>query len=202
VNTGIKNISGFAFRLGETPPQPQIDSLRNAKLIYISGGDQARFMNVVLSTPIFEAIHQAYLNGAVVSGTSAGAAVMSDKMITGNQKKHPETESGFITIEQENIEITKGLGMLTDVIIDQHFIKRQRLNRLVAASIENPDQLCVGIDESTAIIVDGDYATVTGLSQVIVIKNNGNNKTLQNGLLGATGVQLSVYLPGQKFSLR
>jgi len=202
MNTGIKNISGFAFRQGEAPPQAQLDSLRNAKLIYISGGDQSRFMNVVLNTPIFEAIHQAYKNGAVISGTSAGAAVMSNKMITGNQKKHPETESGFITIESDNIEITKGLGMLTDVIIDQHFIKRQRLNRLVAASIENSDQLCVGIDESTAIIVDGDDATVTGISQVIVIKSSGNKKTLKDGLLGETGLQLSVYLPGQKFKLR
>jgi cyanophycinase len=202
MNTGIKNISGFAFRQGETPPQPQLDSLRKAKLIYISGGDQSRFMNVILNTPIYEAIHQAYKNGAVVSGTSAGAAVMSDKMITGNQKKHPETESGFTTIESDNIEVAKGLGMLNDVIIDQHFIKRQRLNRLVAASIENPDQLCIGIDESTAIIVDGNNATVTGISQVIVIKNTGNKKILQNGLLGETGLQLSVYLPGQKFSLR
>lgn len=201
-NTGIKNISGFAFRQGETPPKAQLDSLRNAKLIYISGGDQSRFMKVVLNTPIFEAIHEAFKYGAVVSGTSAGAAVMSDKMITGNQKKHPESESGITTIESENVEITKGLGMLNDVIIDQHFIKRQRLNRLVAASIENPDQLCVGIDESTAIIVDGNNATVTGISQVIVVKNNGNNKTVQNGLLGKTGLQLSVYLPGQKFKLR
>ena len=202
LNTGIKNISGFAFRQGEIPPKAQLDSLRNAKLIYISGGDQSRFMNVVLNTPIMDAIHEAFKYGAVISGTSAGAAVMSDKMITGNQKRHPETESGFISIESDNVEITKGLGMLNDVIIDQHFIKRQRLNRLVAASIENPDQLCVGIDESTAIIVDGSYATVTGISQVVVIKNSDNKKTIRNGLLGETGLQISVYLPGQKFKIR
>ena len=202
INTGIKNISGFAFRQGETPPKAQLDSLRKAKLIYISGGDQSRFMNVVLNTPIFEAIHEAFKYGAVISGTSAGAAVMSDRMITGNQKKHPDTESGFISIESDNIEITKGLGMINDVIIDQHFIKRQRLNRLVAVAIENPDQLCVGIDESTAIIVDGNNATVTGISQVIVIKSSGNKKIIKSGLLGETGLQISVYLPGQKFKLR
>jgi cyanophycinase len=200
--TGIKKISGFNFIKGETPPLAKLDSLRNAKLIYICGGDQSRFMSVIINTPVLDAIHEAYKNGSVIAGTSAGAAVMSLKMITGNQKKHTDTETGFITIESDNVEITHGLGMLTDVIIDQHFIKRQRLNRLVATSIENPDELCVGIDESTAIIVDGNNATVTGNNQVIVIKNTNKIKNMKNGLLGTEGLQLSVYLPGQKFSLR
>ena len=93
--TGIKNVSGYNFKQGELPT-PQLDSLRNAKLIYICGGDQSRFMSVVNNTPVMEAIHEAYRNGAVIAGTSAGAAVMSKKMITGNQKKHPESETGFI----------------------------------------------------------------------------------------------------------
>jgi cyanophycinase len=200
--TGIRNISGYNFLPGVIPPKAQLDSLRNAKLIFISGGDQTRFMSVVLNGPVMDAIIQAYRNGSVIAGTSAGAAVMSKKMITGNQKKHAESEAGFVTIESDNIDITEGLGFLTDVIIDQHFIKRQRLNRLVAASIENPDQLCVGIDESTAIIVDGDYATVTGISQVVVIKNPDKIKNIKDGKLGTEGLQLSVYFPGQEFKLR
>ena len=162
-NTGIKKISGYNFLPGVIPPKEKLDSLQNAKLIYICGGDQSRFMSVVLNSPVMDALHFAYKNGAVIAGTSAGAAVMSKKMITGNQIKHTDTETGFVTIESDNLEITQGLGFLTDVIIDQHFIKRQRLNRLVSAAIENPDELCVGIDESTAIIVDGDNATVTGI---------------------------------------
>lgn len=201
-NTGIKKISGYNFLPGVIPPKEKLDSLQNAKLIYICGGDQSRFMSVVLNSPAMDALHFAYKNGAVISGTSAGAAVMSKKMITGNQLKHKDTETGFVTIESDNLEITQGLGFLTDVIIDQHFIKRQRLNRLVSAAIENPDELCVGIDESTAIIVDGDNATVTGIHQVIVIKNTGKIKNVKDGLLGTEGLQLSVYLPGQKFRLR
>jgi cyanophycinase len=199
---GISNITGFNFKKGTAFPQDKIDSLKNAKLIYISGGDQSRFMEAVLNTPVYDAIHEAYKKGAVISGTSAGAAVMSKKMITGNQKKYPQSSTGYLTIESENIEITEGLSMLTDVIIDQHFIKRQRLNRLISAAIENPDQLCVGIDESTAIIVDGNIATVTGNSQVIVIKNSGKEKTVQNGHLGMSDFNLSIYLPGQSFKLR
>jgi cyanophycinase len=199
---GIKKVYGYNFLPGVTPPKAQLDSLRNAKLIYICGGDQSRFMSVVINGPVMDALHSAYNNGAVISGTSAGAAVMSKKMITGNQLKHKDADAGFVTIESDNIEITEGLGFLTDVIIDQHFIKRQRLNRLVAASIENPDELCVGIDESTAIIVDGDFATVTGIHQVIVIRNTGKAKNIKDGLLGTGGLQLSVYLSGQKFKLR
>lgn len=200
--TGISNVTGYCFRKNVIPKQSQLDSLRNANLIYISGGDQSRFMAEVLNTPVMVAIHQAYEKGAVIAGTSAGAAVMSRKMITGNQKKHPEEEAGFATIEEDNIEITEGLGLLQDVIIDQHFIKRQRLNRLVAVSIENPDQLCIGIDESTALIIKGNTAVVTGNSQVVVIENKKKEKDLLNGLLGAQGLELSVFLPGQTFKIK
>lgn len=201
IRAGVGKVPGYVFRQGEIPPEPQLDSLRNAKLIYISGGDQSRFMSVVFNTPVMDAIHEAYKNGSVVAGTSAGAAVMSKKMITGNQKKHLEPEAGFTTIEAENIEIAEGLGLLENVIIDQHFIKRQRLNRLVAASIENPEELCVGIDESTAIVVNGKTARVTGIGQVITIRNRDALKTVENGLLGTENLQINVYLPGETFNL-
>ena len=84
-------VVGFNFILGETPPPSRLDSLRKAALIYISGGDQARFMDVVRGTPIEAAIHDAYRGGSVIAGTSAGAAVMSEQMITGTQRLHPNT---------------------------------------------------------------------------------------------------------------
>lgn len=201
MKAGVLKVPGYVFRKSEIPPGPQLDSLRNAKLIFISGGDQSRFMSVVNSTPIMDAIREAYENGSVIAGTSAGAAVMSRKMITGNQKKHPDTDTGFTTIEAENIEIAEGLGLLENAIIDQHFIRRQRLNRLVAASIENPEELCVGIDESTAIVVNGKIARVTGTGQVITIRNSNSIKKVINGLLGTENLQVSVYLPGETFEL-
>jgi cyanophycinase len=200
--TGITFMPGFAFEKDVPPPKEKVDSLRLAKLIFICGGDQSRFMDVVRNTPVMDAIKYAYRYGAVIAGTSAGAAVMSRTMITGNQKKHTDPDAGFTTIESDNIETVDGLGLLQDVIIDQHFIKRQRLNRLVAVSIEHPDQLCIGIDESTAIVVEGDMARVTGVGQAVVIKNKLPEKTVKNGLLGTKGLELSVYLPGDKFRIR
>jgi cyanophycinase len=201
MKAGITRVYGYNFRKGEIYPGPQLDSLKNARLIFISGGDQSRFMSVVLNSPIMDAIHEAYNNGAVVAGTSAGAAVMSKKMITGNQTKYPGVDAGFTTIESDNIEITEGLGMIEDAIIDQHFIKRQRFNRLISVSIENPEELCVGIDESTAIVIEGKKARVTGIGQVVLIRNTGRKKIVENGLLGTEGLQISVYLPGQTFTL-
>ena len=75
------------------------DSVQKAKLIFISGGDQNRFMAVVHNTPIKTAIQKAYENGSTISGTSAGAAVMSEKMITGNQKLQKEYSGTFSTIK-------------------------------------------------------------------------------------------------------
>ena len=179
-----------------------LDSLRNASLIYISGGVQEKFMDLVLNTPIHTAIREAYRKGAMIAGTSAGAAVMGRKMITGNEFKHPEYTGDFRTIEAENIEIKRGLGLLENCIIDQHFIRRMRMNRLIAAAIENPDETCIGIDESTAIIVSGKNATVTGLSQVVVIRNGSGSAKVKDGLLGSEGLELSIYIPGDRFLLR
>jgi len=98
-----------------------VDSVRNAQLIYITGGDQNRFMAIVENTPLYDAIHQAYQQGACIAGTSAGAAMMSETMITGNQLKDANYKATFDRLEKENLETTKGLGLIKSVIIDQHF---------------------------------------------------------------------------------
>lgn len=199
---GLNNIYGLHFQRGEAPSAVKLDSIRNARLIYISGGDQNRFMEVVRGTEIERAIIEAYQRGSVVGGTSAGAAVMSQVMITGNELKHPEYSSTFANIEAENIETKPGLGLIRDAIIDQHFVRRSRYNRLISAVIEYPALKGIGIDESTAILVYGNQAEVVGESQVIVLENRKRSKRVQNGKLGATDLRMSVFLPGEKFSVR
>lgn len=198
---GVTNVTYFNFKKGEQIDPARIDSLERAGMIYISGGDQSLFMDVVRGTPIEQSIHKAYANGAVVAGTSAGAAVMSKKMITGRQIKQP-LMNGFRTIQPGNIEITEGLGLVTSAIIDQHFVWRERMNRLISVAIENPNELAVGIDESTAILVRGDSATVYGASQVVVVDASKASTLAVDSLLGATGMKLNVYIPGQRFLIR
>jgi cyanophycinase len=203
IEQGVKpdQIKSFFFTK-EHAPEFWMDSLRTARIIYITGGDQGRFMEVVAGGPIEDAIRSAYQAGATIAGTSAGAAVMSRQMITGNEFKHPEYTGDFRTIEAENLEIKPGLGLLPDAIIDQHFIYRMRMNRLITASLEQPDAVCIGIDESTAILVEGDSAQVVGEWQVIVLRNPHSTVRKSEGLLGGNHLDLSVFLPGDRFALR
>lgn len=201
IEKGLKNIYGLDFVKDEVLTKSKVDSIRNAKMIYISGGDQNRFMDIITGTEIEKAIHHAYNNGSLIAGTSAGAAVMSKMMITGAELKHPEYTSTFRNIDADNIEIGTGLGMLTNVIIDQHFVKRSRYNRLISAVIEHPEMLGIGIDEATAILVIGTDAEIIGDSQVIVLKNAKHSKNVHGDKLGAHDIQLNIYLPGEHFQL-
>lgn len=176
-----------------------INRIKGARIIYITGGDQNKFMQCIAGTHIQQIISDAYKSGATIAGTSAGAAVMSKKMLTGDQLKYPVYTGDFPTIESSNIEISEGLGLLPEAIVDQHFIKRQRMNRLMAVCLENPNELAIGIDESTAIVVDGNTASVVGESQVITMKHQNAETKIVNGLLGGKDIQLSIYLPGDSF---
>lgn len=199
---GVNSVVGLTFRKGETPTQVKLDSLLGAKLIYITGGDQSRFMDVVEGTSIAATILEAYQQGAVIAGTSAGAAVMSEKMTTGNQLRDTTYTSTFKVIESENLEIKPGLGLITGVLIDQHFLIRSRHNRLLTGVIDYPDHAGIGIDESTAIVVKGDRAEVIGLSQVLVVRNPSLSRRINGNKLGASELTLSVHLPGDKFQIR
>ena len=201
ITRGIKTVYGVNFIKGQTYSAAKLDSVRNARLIYITGGDQVRFMDVVQRTDIEKAIHEAHDKGALVGGTSAGAAVMSKIMITGNELKHPDYESTFRNIEASNIETKQGLGFIQNAIIDQHFVRRSRYNRLISAVIEYPDVKGIGIDEATAILVAGNTAEVLGDSQVIVFENPKRSKVVKDGKLSAKGIVMNIYLAGETFSL-
>lgn len=190
----------FAKRSGNN--QPWIDSLAGARLVYILGGDQSRFMKAVVNTPIYKAIHRAYNQGATIAGTSAGAAVMSKYMITGRQLKDTIYKETFDKLWSDNIEFTEGLGLLPGVIIDQHFIKRNRHNRLLSALAEKPDHVCIGIDEGTAIIVRGNKATVAGESQVLRFANPKGHEKTAAGLLKFQSIDLGVFTSGDVLTIK
>ncbi|SDI56618.1 cyanophycinase [Winogradskyella thalassocola] len=198
---GVNNVYGLNFIKDEVLTVSKLDSIRNAKLIYISGGDQNKFMDIVQGTEIEVLIHEAYENGSLIAGTSAGAAVMSEMMITGTELKHPKYNATYRHLESENIETKTGLGLITTIIVDQHFVYRSRYNRLLTAIIEYPELTGVGIDESTAILVSGKTVEVVGESQVVVFKNPDTSKTTFNDKIGAHGIILNIYLPGETFKI-
>jgi cyanophycinase len=194
-------IRNFDFSKHNVNDSKWVDSLAGAKLIYILGGDQNRFMKSVLNTPVYAAIHKAYQNGATIAGTSAGAAVMSKFMITGVQLRDKKYKETFDKLWDKNIEFSEGLGLLNHTIIDQHFLKRNRYNRLISALADKPGYICVGIDESTAIIVRGNKATVAGESQVLRFANP--KKALKTGgLLTFKNINLGIYSAGDIIKIK
>ena len=189
-----------AFKKDEKLPPSKLDSLKTAKLIYIGGGDQVTFMEIINSNPeVKNLLKSAYQNGKMIAGTSAGAAVMSEVMITGNQLKYKDYENTFDNIEIKNVETKQGLGFIKTAVIDQHFVVRSRYNRLLSLIIENPTYKGIGIDEGTAILVKNGEAEVVGRAQVIVFKNPKQSKKLNGDKLGAQGITLDIYLNGEKF---
>jgi len=167
--------------------------------IFFGGGDQIRITNALLGTPVGAAIAKAFARGAVVGGTSAGTACQSDPMITG--------EGNFKVIRAKSVELWEGLGFLRGAVVDQHFIARQRSNRLISVILEHPELLGVGVDEDTAIWVrpDGTFQVLGG-SCVMVLDAKGaavTRQTVETGqdLLGVHGMRVHVLLPGETFDL-
>lgn len=189
----------FNFDSTSVNNREKVDSLRRARLIYITGGDQNRFMQVVKNTPVYAAIHAAYANGATIAGTSAGAAVMSKHMISGRQLRGDTVyRTTFDKVWSDNIQFEEGLGLLETVIIDQHFIKRSRYSRLLSALADYPDHTCIGIDESTAIIVQGNRIKVTGDSQVVVLSNPESLKSRNDTLITFDDMKFGMYADGDE----
>ena len=190
------------FTKADTANQEKLQQLLQAKLIFITGGDQERFMRVVANTQIERAIHQAHAKGAMIAGTSAGAAVMSEHMITGNELTDTVYRPTFRKVWHNNIELSRGLGLIRSAIIDQHFIVRSRYNRLFSAIAKYPNLLGIGIDEATAILVEGNTATVCGESQVVVMRDIQGLNTTDPKRVYWDSLQVSLYISGQSFSLR
>ncbi len=174
--------------------------IRDAGGIWFSGGDQRRLMEFFDSDDMREAVKAAWKNGAVIAGTSAGTAVQSKVMITGDEA-HPGSNP-FGVIRHQNVVRSPGLGLIENMIVDQHFIARSRLNRLVNALIDDSSRFAAGIDEATALwFRSDDKVQVIGESQVILLEGRDMNaKIYENRVLGATGITLNVLPPGSTFT--
>ncbi|MFP4548695.1 MAG: cyanophycinase [Fidelibacterota bacterium] len=174
-----------------------------ATCIFFSGGDQRRLTADLLDSKLLAKIKEKWRQGCVISGTSAGAAVMSELMITGDEKLN-KSKYSFITIEPGNVIMTPGFGFVKKAIIDQHFIKRNRQNRLISVVLENPGLLGIGIDESTAIQVheDGTFEVV-GENSVMIFdaKEAQNIQTDDRNNYSASNIKMHLLINGQKFDM-
>lgn len=140
-----------------------LELFERARGVFFTGGDQLRITSRFGGTSACEAMRAMHARGGVVAGTSAGAAVLADIMIFGDSSKTtPSAMEGFA--------MAPGLGLLKDVLIDQHFAERGRVGRLLRAVATNPRLLGIGIDEDTAVAFAPDgTCSVVGRGGVYVL---------------------------------
>ena len=135
--------------------------LDDAQAVFFSGGDQLRITSQIGDTGIEAKIKAIFDRGGLVAGTSAGASVMSETMLVKGSSKE--------THRIGDLHMSPGMGLVRDVIIDQHFAERGRMGRLLGAVAHNPRVLGLGIDEDTAVVVEGDEFRVIGSGGVYVV---------------------------------
>ncbi|MEA3051368.1 MAG: cyanophycinase [Sphingomonadales bacterium] len=139
----------------------KLSVLDDAAGIFFSGGDQLRITSQIGDTGIEAKVRALFDRGGVVAGTSAGASVMSDTMLIKGTSK--------VTHRIGDLHMAPGMGLMRDVIIDQHFAERGRFGRLIGAIAHNPRILGLGLDEDTAAVVEGDTFRVIGSGAVYVV---------------------------------
>jgi cyanophycinase len=152
----------------DPPPRPAaaaealVQAIDDATGVFMTGGNQLKLSQLFVGTALADAVSRAHARGAVVGGTSAGASVMSQFMIS--------LGADGVTPRQRTSQLTSGLGLLPGVIIDQHFDQRARYGRLMSVVAGSPNLLGMGVDEDTAAeIRDGRSLTVVGSGAVFVV---------------------------------
>lgn len=163
---GIRDIVElYIEERAETLDEAKLAAFDGAAGVFFSGGDQLRITSQIGDTPIERRVREIFEQGGVIAGTSAGASAMSDTMLV----RGSNNESYRIG----DLHMAPGLGLIRDVIIDQHFAERGRIGRLLGAVARNPRVLGIGIDEDTAIVVEGSMFDVFGSGAVYVVDGAG-----------------------------
>lgn len=131
--------------------------------VFMTGGDQLRLCGLLADTPLMEKVRQrVHLGEITLAGTSAGAAVMGHHMIAGGSSGESPNRS--------LVDLATGLGIIPEVIVDQHFHNRNRMARLMSAVAARPERLGIGIDEDTCALFERDgWLQVIGKGTVTII---------------------------------
>jgi cyanophycinase len=173
--------------------------------IFFSGGDQSRLTAALKGTKVELLLHKLYEEGAVIGGTSAGAAVMSRIMLTGDERLNKDASNAFSIIQKANVVTADGFGFLDTAIVDQHFIKRKRHNRLISLVLEHPNLIGIGIDEATAIVVNPERTfDVVGDATVMVFDATRARGIAAdaNGNLSAADIRMHLLKSGDRYDLK
>ena len=171
-------------------------ALASSEIIWMPGGSQAVLMEALRNKRLVEPLRSAWKRGALVGGTSAGAAVLSSVMI--------ERSADSDALVQDSTPTAAGLGLFEGAIVDQHFVRRKRNVRLLQTVLDNPRLVGFGIDERTALVSFPTGALeVWGESQVLVYDARAAEVRSResDGRLSARGVVVDVLLAPDRYVL-
>ncbi|HEX8116164.1 MAG TPA: cyanophycinase [Pyrinomonadaceae bacterium] len=173
-------------------------AVEQATGLFFTGGDQLHITSLVGGTEMQRLIHRRYERGLVIGGTSAGAAMMSNSMILGGARDESPRVGA--------VEIGPGMDLVIGAVIDTHFSQRGRYGRLLTAVAHYPQDLGIGLDEKTAIIVNRDEFEVAGEGSVIIIDGGAMTYTSlpyteKGDGLSLYNVRVHVLSAGARFDL-
>ena len=176
------------------------EGVRGAAGIFLGGGDQVHLITTLSGTLVGEAIRDAFVAGAVVCGTSAGAAALTETTLAGGEVDEDGNEV--------EMYIGPGLGLLCfGALIDTHFAQRRRLHRLFVAIAGYPQLLGLGIDEDTGLVVHGSIGEVVGKGGVTfvdgrdTVRFDNASTVTKGGELTLSHLRVGLVGTGQRFDL-
>ncbi|WP_133627457.1 cyanophycinase [Fonticella tunisiensis] len=174
--------------------------IESSGCVFFTGGDQLKITSLIGGTGLYESLKQAYRNGTLIVGTSAGAScVCSTMVVSGKDDDSPRKVA---------LKMAPGLDIIRGVLIDQHFAQRGRIGRLLGGVAQNPESLGIGIDENTAIVVEGSSVfRVIGSGAVTVIDGSlithtNISELLPQETLAITDIKIHILPRGYKYDMR
>jgi cyanophycinase len=184
-NMGVRHVFHLDVRIREDALEDKrIRVLDDATVVFFTGGDQLKLTSQLGDTPCYERIREIYETGGTLAGTSAGASVMSESMIVAGEGDATHRIGS-------ELRMAPGLGVVSGVLIDQHFAERGRVGRLLGAIAQNPRIVGLGIDENTAAIIARQRLSVLGDGAVYVL--DGRKVSYSNLAEGEENRTLSVF---------
>lgn len=193
---------------GNAVAAAEIARVERADIIWIAGGDQLRLTDLLLdergqATPMLDSLRRKLANGAVIAGTSAGAAVMSDPMIGRGESMAALLDDAAFG---EPLRVVGGLGFFAEALVDQHFDSSARLGRLAVAigTLPGSRRVGLGIDENTAVFLRPGTGSlrVLGVGTVTILDGREAHWRQSPAGYEIRGLRISVAASGDRIDTR
>jgi len=179
-----------------------IAKVRAARGVFFSGGAQERIVDSLapagVESPLLAEIRALHRRGGVVAGTSAGAAIMSSVMFRDAQDVMRILKGEL----RQGKEYDRGLGFAGEsLFVDQHFLKRGRIGRMLPLMVAKGYTLGLGVEENSAAIIHGDEIEVIGGKGALLVDLSSMKRDSESGVFNLRGARLSYLDRGDRYRM-